>query len=100
MAHLYLHVPFCARRCSYCDFSIAVRRRIPAGQYVEAIRAVGVERSFVSSDLGQLTTPFPPDGLAMAAKALRANGFTERELDILFKENPARILGLPVTAPR
>jgi uncharacterized protein DUF6282 len=69
-------------------------------EYVEAIRAVGVERSFVSSDLGQLTTPFPPDGLATAAKALRANGFTERELDVLFKENPARILGLPVTVPR
>ena len=69
-------------------------------EYVEAIRTVGVEQSFVSSDLGQLTTPFPPDGLAMAAKALRANGFTERELDVLFKENPARILGLPVTAPR
>lgn len=36
--HLYIHVPFCRRRCSYCDFSIAVRRRIPAGEYVAAIR--------------------------------------------------------------
>jgi len=36
--HVYLHVPFCRRRCSYCDFSIAVRRAIPAEQYVEAIQ--------------------------------------------------------------
>ncbi len=39
MPHFYLHIPFCARRCSYCDFSIAVRRHIPARQYVEAICA-------------------------------------------------------------
>jgi oxygen-independent coproporphyrinogen-3 oxidase len=35
--HLYLHVPFCARRCSYCDFAIAVRRSVPSEQYVTAV---------------------------------------------------------------
>ncbi|PYO99622.1 MAG: coproporphyrinogen III oxidase [Gemmatimonadetes bacterium] len=46
MRHLYLHVPFCQRRCSYCDFSIAVRKQVPAREYVDAVLA---ELQFVSA---------------------------------------------------
>ena len=35
--HLYVHVPFCRRRCTYCDFSIAVRRTVPVAEYLAAL---------------------------------------------------------------
>ncbi|WP_428101999.1 DUF6282 family protein [Candidatus Rariloculus sp.] len=73
-------------------------------EHVEAIREIGAEHCIVSSDRGQGVgpegdeAPMPThiEGLAAAAEVLRANGFTEQELDLMFKENPARLLGLPV----
>jgi oxygen-independent coproporphyrinogen-3 oxidase len=37
--HLYLHVPFCAHRCGYCDFVTAVGREEQHGAYVDALLA-------------------------------------------------------------
>jgi oxygen-independent coproporphyrinogen-3 oxidase len=37
--HLYLHLPFCARRCGYCDFVTAVGRRGEHGRYAAGLVA-------------------------------------------------------------
>ena len=35
--HLYVHLPFCAHRCGYCDFVTLVGRQNEHGAYVEAL---------------------------------------------------------------
>jgi oxygen-independent coproporphyrinogen-3 oxidase len=37
--HLYIHLPFCAHRCSYCDFVTAVGRRDEHAAYIDALLA-------------------------------------------------------------
>ena len=37
--HLYVHLPFCAHRCGYCDFVTVVGRRDEHGRYVDALLA-------------------------------------------------------------
>ncbi|HXY16547.1 MAG TPA: radical SAM family heme chaperone HemW [Gaiellaceae bacterium] len=37
--HLYVHLPFCAHRCGYCDFVTVVGREGEHGRYVSALLA-------------------------------------------------------------
>jgi hypothetical protein len=63
---------------------------------IEVIKALGTQNVFVGSDSGLVGTPNHPDALAMAAKSLRAAGFSEQDLNRMFKETPARLVGLPI----
>jgi putative oxygen-independent coproporphyrinogen III oxidase len=47
--HLYVHLPFCAHRCGYCDFVTLVGKREGHGAYVDALLAeLELERDALS----------------------------------------------------
>ncbi|MBT2187351.1 DUF6282 family protein [Sphingobium nicotianae] len=61
---------------------------------IKMIRAVGPAHVFVSSDAG-LPGYNHPDALVLAIRELRKAGFTDADLDLMFRKNPAWLIGLP-----
>jgi len=50
--HLYVHLPFCAHRCGYCDFVTVVGRRGQHGAYVDALLGeLEVERAWLADEV-------------------------------------------------
>jgi oxygen-independent coproporphyrinogen-3 oxidase len=50
--HLYVHLPFCAHRCGYCDFVTLVGRHSQHEQYVDALLAeLDLERGWLAPRL-------------------------------------------------
>nr|WP_307253654.1 DUF6282 family protein [Moryella indoligenes] len=58
------------------------------------IRAVGCEHVYLSTDFGQPKSPYFDEGLLEYAKLLLAQGFTEEELQMMFRRIPELLLGL------
>ena len=63
--------------------------------FAATIPKVGAEFCILSADLGLKGDALPPDGFAAIILALKARGIPERDLDLMTKRNPARVLGLP-----
>jgi oxygen-independent coproporphyrinogen III oxidase len=65
--HLYVHLPFCAYRCGYCDFVTLVGRRGEHAVYTDAVLAeLELERSLLA---GELDTVFLGGGTPTFLKA-------------------------------
>ena len=62
-------------------------------QWLEGTRAVGAERTLLSSDLGQVQNPPVEDGLALMADRLLDAGFGEDEVRTMAVTNTSRIAG-------
>jgi Family of unknown function (DUF6282) len=73
---------------------IGPNREFTFADYAKAIREVGVAHCILSSDLGQAANPIHPDGLVAFFAGMKQAGFSEAEIDVMSKTNPARALGL------
>jgi oxygen-independent coproporphyrinogen III oxidase len=90
--HLYVHLPFCAHRCGYCDFVTLVGKREGHGAYVDAllaelelerdVLAEGVETVFLG---GGTPTFTEPGELARLLKAL------PRAAEVTVEANPETV---------
>lgn len=63
--HLYLHIPFCRRRCAYCDFNTYANMEDRIAAYVQAL----------CSELALLVAAAPPAAAAPAGHTLRPTVF-------------------------
>ncbi|HET6580175.1 MAG TPA: radical SAM family heme chaperone HemW [Gemmatimonadales bacterium] len=97
--HIYVHVPFCARRCSYCDFAIAVRRDVPSRRFVDAVRRewLGWQDHPVWAESGEVATVYfgggtpsrlDPAGIAELLNAIRRERPVSPEAEVTLEANP------------
>ncbi|MFC1989373.1 DUF6282 family protein [Chloroflexota bacterium] len=68
--------------------------RLDPMKIVEAVRVVGAERCIMSTDLGQAHNPAPAEGMRMGIATMLKCGLTEKEVELLTKVNPAKLLDL------
>lgn len=96
---LYVHIPWCVRKCPYCDFNSHERQALPEQQYVAALLAD------LDSELDEVQgrqlqsiffgggTPslFSPDAIGNILEGIQARiAFTE-DIEITLEANPGTV---------
>jgi oxygen-independent coproporphyrinogen-3 oxidase len=90
--HLYVHLPFCAHRCGYCDFVTLVGKREGHGAYVDAILAeLALERDVLA---GRVETVFLGGGtptFTEPAQLARLLDELPRAVEVTVEANPETV---------
>jgi oxygen-independent coproporphyrinogen-3 oxidase len=95
-SHLYVHVPFCGRRCSYCDFQIAVRPTVPVADYLGGL-GIELDRRFAPNPAWRVETIYlgggtpsrlGGSGVARLLDLLRVRVQPTEDAEITIEANP------------
>ncbi len=70
------------------------RRSFDPAHMVEAIQRVGADRCVMATDFGQWRSPHPIEGMRHFIHLMMQLGISPREITMMTKEIPARLLGL------
>ncbi len=97
---LYVHMPWCVRKCPYCDFnSHQLKSARPDGAYIDwLIRDFDAERPLVASRRidtvffgGGTPSLFPPEDFARLLHALRQRIAFASDAEVTLEANPGTI---------
>ncbi|MFC2068932.1 DUF6282 family protein [Chloroflexota bacterium] len=61
---------------------------------VKAVKSVGAEYCIMTTDFGQEFNPTPAEGMRMMIATMLRCGLTKKEMELLVKTNPAKLLDL------
>ncbi len=90
--HLYVHVPFCAHRCGYCDFVTVVGREGLHGRYVDALLAeLELEREVLADPLDTVFLGGGTPTFTEADELRRLLETLPRALELTVEANPETV---------
>ncbi len=96
---VYVHVPYCAARCPYCDFNVTVERRPPWPAFAQRVAREIAARAEVFPDAvarslyfgGGTPSLAPADALQAIMSAARATFAFTDDCELTVEVNPASI---------
>ena len=70
--------------------------RLDPEKITQSIKLVKAENCVMSSDFGQIFNPTPVEGMIMYIRHMKKLGITDKEIQLMVKINPSKLLGIQI----
>lgn len=88
------YVEYCFLPCFWGPGTSLPDMPVMSMEEFSAYARINPERSFISSDMGQSQLINPLDGMYKTVQALLASGMAQKDIDLMVRSNPAKLMGL------